>query len=188
MTFRGLGQAVACWFLFLHAAFAGAQDAGAEPADAATDEPMDEITVVGEKTLLNLKYAAYQAEDDFFTLFNELNENDEFDVYCDDESNTNSRIKRRSCWSPFERDVDDEELRYQLQSGSRVGARNEGLIRAKRKEQAELLKNIVLEYPELQRLYRRLGEANIRFYSERERRCSDNILCRDPGDQASSGE
>jgi hypothetical protein len=35
----------------------------------------------------------------------------------------------------------------------------------------------------LQDLYRRYGEANQRFYGERERRCSDNILCRDPDNE-----
>ena len=159
----------------------------APTADEAA-EPIDEITVRGEKTLLNLKYAAHRAEDDFFTLFNELNGSDEFDVYCDRESNTYSRVKRRRCWSPFEREVDAEELRYQLDSGGRMGARNEGLIRAKRKQQAELLQRIVLENPELQRLYRRYGEANIRFYSERERRCADNLLCLDPNRKESREE
>ncbi len=161
---------------------AEAQDPDGAGADEATTETIEEITVRGQKTLLNLKFAAHRAEDDFFTLFNELNDDDEFDVYCDSDSNTYSRVKRRRCWSPFERDVDDEELRYQLQTGNRIGTRNEGLIRAKRKQQAELLKQIVLENPELQRLYRRYGEANNRFYSERERRCSDNLLCLDPDD------
>ncbi|MEJ2299612.1 MAG: hypothetical protein P8X94_14170 [Woeseiaceae bacterium] len=175
MIFKCPGNMIIVCILLLAAAGTRAQDAN--------DEAIDEITVVGEKTLLNLRYAAQQAEDDFFTLFNELNDNDEFDVYCDKESNTYSRVKRRRCWSPFERDVDSEELRYQLETGGRLGMRNDGMIRAKRKEQAELLKRMVLENPALQDLYRRYGEANHRFYGERERRCSDNILCRDPDNE-----
>ena len=58
--------------------------------------------------------------------------------------------------------------------------RNEGLIRAKRKQQAEMLQQMVLENPELQRLYNRYGQANIAFYGERQRRCADNLLCRNP--------
>lgn len=176
------GHTVICLISILAAGPFMAQDKASESGENVQAEPIDEITVIGEKTLLNLKYAAQQAEDDFFTLFNELNEDDEFDVYCDNESNTYSRIKRRTCWSPFERDVDQEELRYQLESGGRMGARNEGLIKAKRKQQAEMLMKIVVENPELQKLYRRYGEANVRFYSERQRRCSDNLLCRNPDD------
>ena len=155
----------------------------AQEADESPEEPLEEITVVGEKSLLKLKYAAYQAEEDFFNRFNELNENDEFDVFCDEEASTYSRIKRRRCWSPFERDIDEEDLRYQWETGGRLPVRNEGLVRAKRKQQAEMLKRMVLENPELHKLYLRYGEANVRFATERQRRCGDNVLCRDPDGQ-----
>ena len=173
---RERGAANTLWALLLALSFSAA----AQEGEKSPEESIDEITVVGEKSLLNLKFAAYQAEEDFFNRFNELNENDEFDVFCDETSNTYSRIKRRRCWSPFEREIDEEELRYQWQTGSNLGVRNEGLVRAKRKMQAEMLKKMVLENPELQKLYVRYGVANIRFQSEHERRCGDNILCRDP--------
>jgi hypothetical protein len=156
----------------------------AQEADGPREEPIEEITVVGEKSLLNLKHAAYRAEEDFFKLFNELNQNDEFDVYCSEESDTYSRIKRRRCWSPFEREIDEEELRYQWETGGGLPVRNEGLVRAKRKQQAEMLKQIVLENPELQQLYLRYGEANLRFQVEHERRCGGKILCRNPDEEA----
>ena len=157
--------------------------AAAEDVEKSPEEPIEEITVVGEKSLLNLKFAAYQAEEDFFNRLNELNENDEFDVFCDEEASTYSRIKRRRCWSPFEREIDEEELRNQFLTGGNLGVRNEGLVRAKRKQQAEMLKRMVLENPELQKLYLRYGEANVRFATERQRRCGDNILCRNPDDE-----
>ena len=165
----------------------------AQEADESSEEPIEEITVVGQKTLLNLKFAAQRAEEDFFKLFNELNENDEFDVFCDKESNTYSRIKRRRCWSPFERKIEEGAVREmvgasgQLSGGTRRLPLNEGLIRAKRKKQAEMLQQMVIEYPELHRLYNRYGEANIEFFTERERRCADNLLCLDP-DRKGKGE
>ena len=112
----------------------------------ASDEPIEEITVVGPKTLLNLKFAAQRAEEDFFKLYNELNEDDEFDVFCDKDSNTYSRIKRRRCWSPFEREIEEDAMRDmvgptgQLSGGTRRMPLNEALIRVKRKEQAEMLR------------------------------------------------
>jgi hypothetical protein len=168
----------------------------AEATDESSEEPIEEITVVGEKTLLNLKFAAYQAEEDFFELFNELNEDDEFDVFCDKESNTYSRVKRRRCWSPFEREIEEDAMRDMVGASGQLGAGtrrlplNEGLIRAKRKQQAEMLKQMVLENPELQELYSRYGEANIEYFTERERRCADNLLCLDPDrkDQEESEE
>lgn len=149
--------------------------------DVANEEPpIEEITAYGQKTLLNLRYAALQAEEDFFNRFNELNDIDEYDVFCAREGSTYSRIKRRRCWSPFEREFDEEQAEYAFGTGGRVGGRNEGLIRLKRQKQAEHLRKMVLENPELRALYERYGEANLAFESERQRRCADNLLCRNP--------
>lgn len=161
-------------------------DVVAQEADESSEEPIEEITVVGEKTLLNLKFAAMRAENEFFALFNELNTDDEYDVFCDKEASVRSRVKRRRCWSPFEREIEEDAMRDmvgptgRLSGGTRRMPLNEALIRVKRKEQAKMLQQMVLENPELQRLYNRYGQANIEFYGERERRCADNLLCRDP--------
>ena len=165
----------------------------AQESDASSEEPIEEITVFGEKTLLNLKFASIRAENEFFELFNELNTDDEYDVFCDKEASVRSRVKRRRCWSPFERELEEDAMRDmvspsgQLGAGTRMIVRNEALIRAKRKKQAEMLQQMVLENPELQRLYNRYGLANIEFYTERERRCGDNLLCRNP-DEPDDGE
>jgi len=164
-----------------------AQDEVSGLTPDAADDDIEEITVYGDKTLLSLKYAMYDAEDDFFKLFNNLNEDDKFDVFCEKRSSTRSRIKRRQCWSEFEMDYDEDRFRQALDSGGPVGVRNEGYVTAMRKRQAAMLKQMVLENPELQKAYQRFGEANIRFYTEREQRCSDNLVCRDP-DHPDGGE
>jgi len=150
-----------------------------EPEDAANDIP-EEITVYGQKTLLNLRIAVDRAEVEFFERFNELNEDDQYDVFCEKIAVTGSRIRRRTCWSPYEREFDEEAMRQAFLSSGRIGVRNEGLIRRKREKQATLLKNMVLENPDLQNLYFDYGEANIKFVTERQERCADNILCLQP--------
>jgi hypothetical protein len=157
---------------FIACGFASADDA----EDAAGDIP-EEITVYGKKTLLNLRFAAERAEAEFFDRFNELNEDDQYDVFCEKISNTRSRIKRKTCWSPFERELDEEATKRAFLTGSMIGVRNEGVIRQKREKQAVLLKNTVLENPDLKKLYFDYGKANITFVTERQRRCADNILC-----------
>ena len=136
------------------------------------DEPIEEITAYGHKSLLNLKYAAFQAEQDFFNLFNELNEDDRFDVHCEHRAPTGSRIKRRMCTSPFEHELDEEAARdmFLTGGGGYVPLQNEGAIRALRKKQAEMLKAMVMENPELQQRYIELGKANQRFAEEHRRR------------------
>ena len=153
---------------------------GVGPAAAENDdEPIEEITAYGQKTLLNLKYAAYQAEDSFFNLFNELNGDDRFDVYCEKRARKGSRIRTRQCWSPFEREIDEDAARdYFLTGGSGfVALQNEGKIRQMRKKQAEMLKTMVSENPELQQRYVELGKANLRFAEERNKRCEGRIIC-----------
>lgn len=150
------------------------------------EEPIEEITAYGQKTLLNLKFAAYQAEDSFFNLFNELNDDDRFDVYCEKRARKGSRIRTRQCWSPFEREIDEEAARdYFLTGGSGfVALQNEGKIRQMRKKQAEMLKVMVLENPELQQRYVELGKANMRFAEERNKRCEGRIICRGAEEEA----
>lgn len=48
---------------------AAGQEDGSEAA-----EPIEEITVVGEKSTLKLKYEYELAEDSFYELYNELND------------------------------------------------------------------------------------------------------------------
>ena len=46
---------------------------------ATEGEAIDEITVYGEQSMSSLRYQIYRAEEDFFDLFSELNDDDEFD-------------------------------------------------------------------------------------------------------------
>jgi len=154
----------------------------AQEVEEESNEIPEEITVYGQKTLLNLKMRVYRAEEDFFKLFNELNEDDQYDIFCEKLAPTGSRIRRRTCWSPFERDIDTEETRRAFESGSGLlGMPNEGLVRHKRREQAKMLVEMVRENPALQKKYGEYAEAGARFDAEREARCADSFFCRGPG-------
>jgi hypothetical protein len=60
---------------------------------------MEEITVIGERSLHSLQMEIYKAEDLKFKLFNSLNSTDDFDIKCEYIAHTeyNSKIKRREC-------------------------------------------------------------------------------------------
>jgi hypothetical protein len=152
------------------------------------NDTLENVTVYGQKTLLNLRRAADRAQVEFFNRFNELNEDDQYDVYCEKIAKTGSRVRKLTCWSPFEREMNDEEMRFALSTGNFVGLQNEGMLRVKRSKQARLLQKMILETPELQELYTDYGNANIRFYTERKRRCSDNILCLEPKEASSDDD
>lgn len=82
-------------------AFLYAQD---EQATVAADDEVlldpvalfEEITVVGEKTFFTIRHQITRAEDDLYSLFNDLNSSDEFDIICR-EFRINSHIPQRLC-------------------------------------------------------------------------------------------
>jgi hypothetical protein len=77
----------------------------AQPADegvAQAQEDIEEVVVIGGKTLSQYRLELEQARDELFELFNELNEGKDNDVRCRDESPTGTRIPQRACWSHAE--------------------------------------------------------------------------------------
>ena len=62
-------------------------------------EDIEEVTVIGGKTLSQYRLELQQAQDELFKLFNEANESNDTDVSCRDEAPTGSRIPQRVCWS-----------------------------------------------------------------------------------------
>jgi hypothetical protein len=72
-----------------------------QPPDGAPQPPqeIEEVVVIGGKTLSQYRLELEQAQDDLFKLFNQLNERNDTDVNCRDEVPTGSRIPQRVCWS-----------------------------------------------------------------------------------------
>ena len=69
----------------------------AEPGTTDFDETIDEITVIGAKTLIEMRHEITLAEDRVFSLFNDLNEDDGYDIICKKETRIGSQIPRRVC-------------------------------------------------------------------------------------------
>jgi len=64
-------------------------------------EAYEEIVVVGEPTLRNLRVALRAAENRVYEVFNALNDDNEFDIYCYSETRTGTNISRRVCKPNF---------------------------------------------------------------------------------------
>ncbi|MEM1176134.1 MAG: hypothetical protein AAGI27_15090, partial [Pseudomonadota bacterium] len=71
-----------------------------EPGDSPNRE-IEEVVVVGDKSLVTLKHAVYRAEEEFFAIFNAQNSDDEFDVHCRYEAKTGTRIRKHTCEANF---------------------------------------------------------------------------------------
>lgn len=69
-------------------------------AIAGEDTPQ-EITITGQRRLLDLRNRIHEAEDRMYGLFNELNDNRLFDIHCHWEAETGTRIRKRNCRPRF---------------------------------------------------------------------------------------
>jgi len=80
---------------------------GSVAADEAdeTDEVVDEITVMGVRDLGALRTELMRAEDEVYDLYNEINEDDDYDIVCKRVALIGSQIKRRVCQARIYRDA-----------------------------------------------------------------------------------
>jgi hypothetical protein len=98
LTYKNLALFVA--ILALPMAAVG-QDGETSTRLASVDEPIDNITVSGEKSEAALRQELWNAEDDFYSLYNTLNDDNLYDVRCVDEAPIGSRIKVQVCRPVF---------------------------------------------------------------------------------------
>jgi hypothetical protein len=80
---------------------AAGQDNEDSTAAAANDEVIDNIVVAAQKSTAELRQDLWDSEDDFYTLYNKLNDDSLYDVRCSFVAPTGSRIKNQVCHPVF---------------------------------------------------------------------------------------
>ncbi len=63
--------------------------------------PMEELTVVAPQSLQAMRNGLVRAEDDVLSVFNDLNDDNDFDIHCQKERPTSSYIAVRTCRARF---------------------------------------------------------------------------------------
>ncbi len=76
------------------------KEAESASSDIESDKPY-EIVISGRPTRAHYRQLIQDVEDDFFERFNDLNIDDEYDMYCYEYTPTMSHIKRRACEPMF---------------------------------------------------------------------------------------
>ena len=103
--------------------YSGTSTGQANPEPRATDDkdqqqPMEEITVIGQRTLGTLRVQINRAEDRIYEIFNKLNNDDLYDIHC----NTGGiYIKYKSC-SPVYFSRTEADATYYALTGSGGGS------------------------------------------------------------------
>lgn len=77
------------------------QSAVAQQGEAQQPGPVEEVIVTAPRSLRSLRAAIEDAEDIAFSMFNELNTDDDYDIVCYREEPTGSRISYRNCRARF---------------------------------------------------------------------------------------
>ena len=87
----------------------GQEDENADPnqesQQTASQRPIEEIQVTGERTLLTMRNEIIREEENLYRIFNELNSHDRFNIKCKTERRTWSYILARNCYPRFFTDL-----------------------------------------------------------------------------------
>ena len=80
---------------------AAGQDEDASTGVASNDEIIVDTVVVGQKSKSEMRRDVFQAEEDFYSVYNKLNDDKEYDVRCFYEKRTGTNIKNHVCRARF---------------------------------------------------------------------------------------
>lgn len=143
-----------------------------ETGDPSFAGSQEEITVYGEKSLVRLRHAFYRAEDNLFSVFNDLNSNDDFDVNCDYVAFPRGRWNHHQCRPRFaikaEAKATQDAMRGSAYHGAGLSEYSPHVARLKKKNEllwAEM-QALLIEHPELQRALADLVKAKNRYELE----------------------
>ena len=143
-----------------------------DPVEDSSGEPIDEVVVVGEKSMRTLRQAVYRAEENFFDTFSRLNDDNEFDVRCFDEAPTGTRITRHVCRANFLINATSREAEVWRTDGPAIVAAgsSEAQLDRKREELRERLENMVMTNPQLAEALAKYTAAKQNYEHERQER------------------
>ncbi len=133
-----------------------------EKSEPESSDIPEEIVVYGKKNIVNLRYAVYTAEDNFFAAYNKFNSNDDFDVSCDKVFSIEAHRRLRICKANF---LLDYERKFAMGWNPNLAS-----IRRKEKILVEEMQKQISEHPELLEVFTELAKAKRDYDSERQRR------------------
>lgn len=148
-----------------------AQTANIEESEAASSETIEEIVVYGEKSIGELRRDVYKAQENFFDLFNSLNQDFEYDVNCYYEAPTGTRIRDHVCKANFVVEATSVQYVELRTSGPRYPTLPPDLVIAKKKRiLRQKMEVLVAEHPELLQALTEYTNKRAAFESAREKR------------------
>ena len=145
-------------------ASAGAQEA----TEADVEETIDEITVMGARSLAMMRAEVIAAEELVYDLFNELNDDDGYDIICKKETRIGSQLPQRICLARMYREALADETNEEEGGTIVVG----NMTRSPRHQAIliDKMRALAIEHPELLSALKERFILEKRFKEERARR------------------
>jgi hypothetical protein len=133
---------------------------GAEPegTPGTTSLELEEVQVIGRK-LVNLQRELVAVQDRFYTVYNDLNRNDDFDVFCRFEAQTGTQVRKWKCQVAFLQDAIAVQAQQMFLGWTSASANSRAYVNtpeeqwlARRDEYRENVRSVALASPELREL------------------------------------
>jgi len=146
-----------------------AQDEG-----ASSDQTIDNIVVVGQKSLSELRRDVFEAEEEFYSVYNNLNDDKDYDVRCFYEKPTGTHIKNHVCRARFVTKAFERHARRNRNNLSSVANQSADPAFAENtaKYQAKL-ETLIAADPQLQAALVRYNTLRAEFVAEREQKANN---------------
>lgn len=159
---------------FLLALSATAQEVPESEIIDPGDETIEEIIVFGERSMPQLKEEMFRAQENFFTVFSALNNDDEFDVRCFYETPTGTRIKRHVCRAFFVTDANSAYAKHFRTRGPRYPVEDpEAVVMRKSRQLERKMLELIATHPELQEALDDYTKTRLTYETEQQRRFKD---------------
>lgn len=135
---------------------------------------VEEVIVIGLRPINAIRHEITNTEDLIYDTFNELNDEDAFDIICTKEAPIGSQIRRRVCRSRFMVESETEAFMDFLNTG--YGEVNLSRQRLVTKHQSEIMTDLANKNPAfLQLLKKRWALRQV--YKKRVEACGWNLKC-----------
>ena len=132
------------------------------------EEAIDNIVVSSQKSMTALRRDLIRAEDDFYSLYNSLNDDNEYDVRCRYETPTGVRKKEHVC-----RPVFFSKARNRENKNRRIDPKTDAGIADKMVKLQENLESLIAANPELQEAMVKYNTARAQLVAQLEESASN---------------
>ncbi len=143
--------------------------------DPQESEAIDEITVMGARSLILMRNQVMAAQDDFYERYNVVNPENRYDIICGDETQVGSRIPIRSCVPKIIKDLRRKANQEALRNGTSANFNSRIVSGQERhyKTVEENLKKFATQDTTLQEKLMEFDALSKKYATERDKKFGD---------------